>query len=502
MENTVNKKRNIRPFGKRDVIGYFFGDFGCNMSFSLQAAWLFIFYTQYIGIRLEHWAIIILVAKLMDGINDPIAGFVIDKLGVNKDGNKFKPWIKYAGPILAAVPILMFVDSSEWSYAVRIIICFVSYFSWDLAYTLVNVPYGALSSVMTTNPVERTKLSTARSYGSILGNALLTALIPIFAYSTIEMEGNAVSVFVGENMFIIAIILGVVALSCFAILYFNVEERVVVQEVEVVDSEGNKSKDNNFFDTLKSLAKNRPFWGLIVAAIGQILFMQGAQSQLYQLTLQMYYQDGSLGSYITLIQVIPILVGGIFGSALVAKYGKQEVSTNPIFVSMIIAAIMYFIPIENPYLYLGLLILASTFAFGQALYIWAMVSDTIDYQEHITGNRNEGTIYSLYSMGRKIMQGFSSYLIPVAMVAVAPTLLADDPSTWTLQNSLAIKDLSLIFTFLGFLFTFIGLKFVYNLNKAKLAEMNSALNLRRNGAVEIEAEAEELGSEDLEATNG
>lgn len=477
-------QKTKRPFGKRDIIGYFFGDFGCNMSFSLQSAWLFIFYTQFVGIKLNHWAILILVTKLFDGINDPIAGFIIDKLGRNKDGEKFKPWIKYGGPILAIVPVLMFIDSSGWAYPAKLAICFVSYFAWDLAYTIVNVPYGSLSSVMTSDPVQRTQLSTARSYGSIIGSSVISAVIPPFVYKSMNLDGEEVSVFVGENMFYIAIVLGIVALASFAILYMNVEERVVAPGQANDDGKGGSSL--GFGATLKAVVKNRPFWGLVVAAVGQILFLTTGTSQLYQLTLQMYYKNGSLGSYITLINLTPIIVGGIIGNGLVKKYGKKEVTANPILISTLIIAVMYVVPIESPYVYLAVLVVANTICFGLQLYIWAMVSDAIDYQEYLTGSRNEGSIYALYSMARKIMQGLGSWLVPTIMTAAAPTLLVNDPTTWTAGNSLTIKNMSIGFAFFGYLISFIGLKFIYNLDKDSLQKMNDELARRRNVAAKAQ----------------
>lgn len=163
MEQKTQDVEEKRPFGVRDIVGYFFGDLGINMGFVMQAAYLFIFYTQYIGIRLEHWAVIIVITKIFDSISDPIVGYLIDKLGARTKGDKFKPWIKYGGPVLAALTVLMFIDSSGLSYTAKVTICFLTYLAWNLAYTIVNVPYGALSSVMTNNPSERSKLSAARS---------------------------------------------------------------------------------------------------------------------------------------------------------------------------------------------------------------------------------------------------------------------------------------------------------------------------------------------------
>ncbi|HRA70709.1 MAG TPA: MFS transporter, partial [Trichococcus flocculiformis] len=167
-----------RPFGFRDILGYFMGDFGCNMSFTLISSYMFIFYTQYIGISLAHYSIIILITKIFDGINDPIIGAIVDRMGADKKGEKFKQWILRGSPFLALAATVIFIDAADWSYAAKLGLCIGGYILWDLTYTVVNVPYGALSSVMTSKPSQRAALSNARSWGYIIAGVPLGILIP------------------------------------------------------------------------------------------------------------------------------------------------------------------------------------------------------------------------------------------------------------------------------------------------------------------------------------
>ena len=90
--NSANPQA-LRPFGKRDLIGYACGDLGCNLSFSLISGYLFLFYTQFIGISTVEWGVIILLLKTWDAVNDPIMGSVIDLRKISGK-SKFKPWIR------------------------------------------------------------------------------------------------------------------------------------------------------------------------------------------------------------------------------------------------------------------------------------------------------------------------------------------------------------------------------------------------------------------------
>jgi len=103
MDMSTNKQ--LRPFGMRDKVGYAFGDFGCNMSFAFINSYLMLFYVTCMKIDPKHFAVLILLGKIFDAINDPIIGGLCDATKPGKDG-KFKPWIKWASPVpLLPVPV-------------------------------------------------------------------------------------------------------------------------------------------------------------------------------------------------------------------------------------------------------------------------------------------------------------------------------------------------------------------------------------------------------------
>lgn len=89
-------------FGLRDKIGYMMGDFGCNMSFQLVSSYAMIYFTQGMGLTLGSWAVIVVLAKIFDAINDPIIGALVDRRKPSKSG-KFRPWI-FMVPLLSCSP--------------------------------------------------------------------------------------------------------------------------------------------------------------------------------------------------------------------------------------------------------------------------------------------------------------------------------------------------------------------------------------------------------------
>lgn len=179
MEIVENKVQ--RKFGWKDKISYAMGDFGCNMSFALNAT-ITTFYTMYIGLSTEIMAIIILLLKICDGINDPIMGAIMDKFKPKKNESKFMPFIFFGSIALIISGALVFLPIPQAPTLVKILVCILGYLVWDTAYTIVNVPYGSLASVITTDSQERSSLSLWRSVGAMLANIPIMVLLPVFMY--------------------------------------------------------------------------------------------------------------------------------------------------------------------------------------------------------------------------------------------------------------------------------------------------------------------------------
>ncbi|MGP6139146.1 MULTISPECIES: MFS transporter [unclassified Jeotgalibaca] len=461
-----------RPFGKRDVVGYFFGDLGCNFSFDLVTMYMFLYFTQHVGIRLEHYSLIILISKILDGINDPIIGAIIDRAKPKETGlfpGKFKPWILRFTPFLAFVAGVMFFDTAGMSYTAKILFCGGGYILWDLFYSFVNVPYGSLSSVMTTKQSERTTLSTARSIGGFVPNIVYGIFIPQLIYRSKTVDGVAQSIFQGEYLFPIAMITGVFALISIFIMLYNVEERVQQKEKTAEQIE-----NYSFFQTLKETLKNRAMLGLVLTALAQIIFVNGS-SQLTSLTYQLYFGDGSLNSLSIFATMVPMVIGATVGSKLVRRFGTREISSYPLVIAMAAFVFLRFAPISNPYVWWGVLMFGNIFAFGLSIYTWAMVSDVIDYQEYQTGERNEATVYSIFSMIRKIGQGVGQALVPLIIAFAIPGIDLSDAGTWTAERVVEIKNLSVTMPLVGMVLILLAMHFVYPLSKKKIEEVQVAL---------------------------
>lgn len=393
------ENKEVRPFGMRDKIGYGLGDFGCNMSFAFINNYLMVFYVTCMGIKAKHFAVIILLAKIFDAINDPIIGGICDASKPGKDG-KFKPWIKWASLPLLVSSILMFIYAPNAPYALKIAMCLGLYCVWSIAYTSVNVPYGSMQSVITTQSDERSSLSTWRSVGAMLAQIPVMILLPKLVYdsNTSNPRGNVFIYIVG--------VMGFIGFVSFILLRKLTTERV--------EPTVNNEQKFNYFKTLASFFKNKPMMGVTISSVAYLALMMTVTNSM-QYVFMCYFKNTKIIPIATIIAGLPIGLGIVITKPLLKKFTKKQLCTYPFAISAVAAGIATFVRFDNPYVWITFI---GVSMFGTCFYLtlmWALVADCIDYQEEKTGRREEGSIYATYSLFRKIAQGVGASIIALSL---------------------------------------------------------------------------------------
>lgn len=393
------ENKEVRPFGMRDKIGYGLGDFGCNMSFAFINNYLMVFYVTCMGIKAKHFAVIILLAKIFDAINDPIIGGICDASKPGKDG-KFKPWIKWASLPLLVSSILMFIYAPNAPYALKIAMCLGLYCVWSVAYTSVNVPYGSMQSVITTQSDERSSLSTWRSVGAMFAQIPVMILLPKLVYdsNTSNPRGNVFIYIVG--------VMGLIGFVSFILLRKLTTERV--------EPKVNNEQKFNYFKTLASFFKNKPMMGVTISSVAYLALMMTVTNSM-QYVFMCYFKNTDIIPIATIIAGLPIGLGIVITKPLLKKFTKKQLCTYPFAISAVAAGIATFVRFNNPYVWIAFI---GVSMFGTCFYLtlmWALVADCIDYQEEKTGRREEGSIYATYSLFRKIAQGVGASIIALSL---------------------------------------------------------------------------------------
>ncbi len=488
-----------RKFSIRDSVAYADGDLGCNMSFALKGT-MALFWTQVMGMGLWY-SLLLVIVQFWDAINDPLIGSIIDADRRKYRRNKFLAYIWFGSIGLIVGGALCFLPFPQAPTAAKFIIFIAGYVIWDAFYTIANVPYGSLLSIISDKPADRASLSAWRSVGSIAGNMVPMVILPFIIY---DENDNLI----GTNVFLAALIMGVLGFICFQFMIKNTEIRV--------DTELTVSEERPKFNVLKALGnfvKNRPAVGATLAAMGMFIGMQGATTAV-SVVFQRYYENAKISGIVQLFAMIPIAFFTPLARKMVTKYGKKELSVVGAICSIIGGLGLFIITPDNKTLDLVIYILCQlVYSLGLGIYStvsWAMMGDAIDYNEWKTGNREEGVVYSLHSFFRKLAQGVGPALALVIMTGLGyvnnanldangkPTIdIADANGHFAAINvdwlsdevALKIRILVAALFLVAALMQFIGLALVYNLDKKTLARMNKELG--RNVEEALPAESAE-----------
>ena len=483
-----------RKFGMRDCLAYAAGDLGCNMSFALKST-MALFWTQVMGLS-AWYSLLIIILQVWDAINDPLIGSMVDADKRKYKRNKFLQyiWVGSIGLIIGgACCFLPFPNAPMWA---KIIIFMAGYIVWDAFYTVANVPYGSLLSLISDDPADRASLSAWRSIGSMVGNMLPMVILPFLIYNK-DKSLN------GPMVFVAALVMGILGFLCFQFMIKNTEVRVDTENATT----GESFEKFNVIEAMKNFLKNRPAVGATLAAMGMFIGMQAAATAV-TVTFQIYFQNPQISGVVTAFSMIPIVVFTPLARKMVTKYGKKELSIVGS-ICYIVGGLLLFaaplgiIPVSQGNTGIDLIVYIAAqliMALGMGIYStvsWAMMGDAIDYNEWKTGKREEGTVYSLHSFFRKLAQGVGPALALTIMQKMGyinnatpdanGVFTTIDVSLLSWDFAVDLRLLVAILYMVAGVMLFVGLGLVYNLDKKTLATMNAELEARR-GATEATAE--------------
>lgn len=480
----VNK---TRPFGMRDKLSYAAGDLGCNMSFALKNSIMFVFWSQFMALGETLYATLLLVVQIWDAINDPLLGSLFDADKRSYKHGKFKTYIFIGSIGLLFSGLFFFLPLPNADTWLKGILFVLGYILWDAFYTVANVPYGSMMSVITTDGSERSQLSTWRSIGSMIGNILPMVLLPVLCY-------DASNNLKGEVVFVAALVMGVIGLACF--IYMLKTTTIRVEENSVNISE--KTEKFNLLVAMKNFFKNPPAIGATLAAMAMFIGMQGSSAATTVLFQAYFGADPALepiamkvSGLIMLIGYLPMFLFMPFIKKIVDKWGKKEACAVGSAVS-VFGGILLFLPLGNGMLGLvGYVVAQVFFGLGLGFYTcvsWALMADAIDYNEWKNGTKEEGTVYSLHSFFRKLAQGLGPSVVVLMMgwLGYQGDLGAAQPF-WVAENMKWL--VAGLYTFAAAVM-FISIAFIYTLDKKKVAQMTAELTERREASKEATESAE------------
>lgn len=447
---------------KKNLIGYAMGDLGGCMTFAILGSFLTPYYTEVAGLTTEAVAAMYIVLKIWDAINDPMMGALMDKVFAKTHSakGKFRPWMLRATPLLLIASVLMYTAPTYASGAAKVLAAFVTYLLYEASYTMFNIPYGSLLSAMSDNDAERANLSSARGFGSMIGNLIPMFIFPIIISATTANPQMGYTVGVT-----VCALIGFVAclLSC---------KWTCERNTKPVTEDAKDASDIKFSDILVVIKKNRAFDALCL----QGLFF--CISQYMSSTLGVYMYRDVLGALPMMSMMTLISMAGSFVSLSVAPkvvkhFGLERTVRGGQLIGIAITVINFICMLTktNVFIYMILSALAACFTSLTVLMQWGMVGEAIDYNEYLTGKRTEGSIYGTFNLMRRVGQAVGSS-VAVALLGVIGYV----PNAAT-QTAGALLGIKVLVVLMPAVFTFLcwcSLRFVWNITPEIRAKMSAA----------------------------
>ena len=441
----------------KDKIGYAMGDFASLLVFGLVQSVLQKYYTDVLQISIVSVLIMFVVARVWDAINDPLWGRIIDGAKRKEDG-RYRRWLKIFAIPVALAAVLMFVRIPGMSETGNFIWATVTYILFGMLYTCINIPYGSLATVITSDDKERSSLSVFRSIGSTFG-AMPAMALASFCYVT--RDGV-------KSMSYTRIIIGVSVIAVLAVVGYFITYKLTKERV--VTAPKPKKEKGETWRVIKALFTSRPF---VAVCIASLLFLAAQMFQMSYNTylFDYYFNNPGLTMLPTICQYLPVAIVMFFATKLGNKFGRREICAYGMLLAGLSFLILFFLHTTSPWIYIAMCLvngIGNAFLF---LLIWALANDAIDYNEVHKDIHDEATSYSFYSFMRKLGQSVAAILVNSALLSIGykdNVLTADNITDATLKS---MYGQSTLIPAILYLLVFVILLFIYPLGKKQIEEL-------------------------------
>ncbi len=456
----------------KDKIGYAFGDLASCLVFGLTAGILNSFYTDVLKISVLGTLIIIVAARLWDAVNDPIWGRIIQGAKARPDG-RYRHWLKVFAVPVAVASILMFLNVSGFPEWARYIWAAFTYVLFGMLYTCINIPYGSMAQVMTSDDKERSALSVFRSIGSVIGG-LPAMLLAMVCYRKVIDEKTGEQLVI-NNIKITTIkptvvLIGVCVIAVFSVLFFFLCHKMTKERVVTHPTPKQKGEAKR---VIRALLKSRPFMAVSIASmllLAAQMFGQGYNLYLFNC----YFHMPALNILPAVFQYLPVAVIMFFASKLGNRFGRREVCSYGVLFSAACYLLLFVLSVfgvRNIWLYLFGCLMGGIGTAFMFLLNWILAADAIDFNRVTYGIDDDATSYAFFTFTRKLGQTVATILINIPLLIIGydgGRILYENITT---NNLGTMYNASVLIPAILFLLLFVFLRFVYPLSKKRVEEL-------------------------------
>ncbi|MCR5278180.1 MAG: MFS transporter [Lachnospiraceae bacterium] len=346
-----------------------------------------------IGIAAATAALILIVPKLWDAVNDVLFGYIVDR-HVFKNGQKFVPWIRIGTSAVGVTTIALFAIPASMSNTVKVVWFLIAYILFDAAYTIQDTPAFAVTTVMTSNVEERTGIIAGGKLWAMVGGVVATVLIPMIRPRLGWL--TACIVFIAVSI-------------CLMIpLLFSAKER----HTDMASAE----KNPDLKDMLHYLRHNKYLFVVLIAMLLLGLSSVEQKMAIYMGRICLGREDmatliaaGVAVSVITVSAIVPVLS---------RKFDKFNILCFGLAFAITMDVVTYFVGYDNLVVALILIMLKCTgLGFWQVI-IYMLIADTVEYGTYKSGVRAAGITFSLQCFVAKLKNALIGSIVLFSLSSI------------------------------------------------------------------------------------
>lgn len=479
MEKYINDSQKLSVVEK---VGYSLGDLAANLVFQTLMTYLAYFYTDIYGLKPVDASVIMLVVGLFAAFGfNPIIGALADR--TQSKWGKFRPWVLWTAIPLGVVAILAF-STPDFSYKGKFIYAAVTYTLLLLLYAANNLPYAALSGVITGDMKERNSLSSYRFVAVMFAQFF----VQVFMLAIIESAGDGSKAAGIEKVMTWLAVIGTVML---VITFLTTKERIVPKP----------EQKSSLKEDLGDLFKNRP-WVIMLVLTTLVFITLAMKGGSYVYYFKNYVDKESLTAFIQPILdfltgaglnffgedpvsagfglfnaggIIFMIIGITLSKTFADKYGKRDVFGISLFISTLFVLVFVLYPPQSVRLMFVSQIFHGLFYGLTIPLLWAMIADVADYSEWKNNRRATAIIFSAMMVGLKVGLSVGSALLTWILDLYHYVPNSELQSPPAVQG---VKMLVSVFPSIPFLLG-AGLLFFYKINKKMEVQIETDLREKR-----------------------
>ena len=443
----------------REKVAYGVGDIGFNFYWANISAFLLIFYTDVFGISAAAAGTMMLVTKIVDAFTDPMMGAIADR--TKSRFGKFRPYILWLALPMAAAGVLTY-STPDISEGGKLIWAYATYTLMMLIYTAINIPYSALSGVMTADSQQRTTLISFRFIGGFTGGILVTYLTP----KLVPWLGQGNDVLGWQ---LTMAIFGIAAALMFLATFWFTRERI---------KPINQIPESAWRD-IADLKDNKPWLVLFaLALIIMICITMRAGSGVYY--FKYFVQRPELVGEFLSSYMFALALGAACTPLMTRFIDKKCLMILLMSLTGVLSISLYFVPAQQ----VGLIFainLAIGFVLGpKSPLAFSMYADTADYNEWRTGRRATAMTFSAATFSQKLGGAIASAAIGWLLALLG--YVANEQQSAASQDGIVLL-ISVIPGVIALLSAFV-MRF-YSLDNQQLAKIQYELAERKAAAAKL-----------------